>query len=178
MQLHWYAIYTKFNSEQILRECILNYSQRNALNYETYLPLTKEVKKWRDRVNVKKLPLFKNYLFVKHDDNGFYNIKTMKGFCDYVRFGSTPSTIPLEQMETIKKVVEHQKDECCQPSTLDKSKLVKGEKVKINNGALAGVEGVLLDGAKKNTLAIEIKGLKLYLNVQVAATDVTAMDEC
>jgi len=167
MELHWYAIYTKHNAEQTLRECILNYSQRNALHYETYLPLREEVKKWRDRIKVKKLPLFRNYLFVKHDDNAFYKIKTMKGFCDYIRFGSTPSTIPLQQMEIIKKVVEYQAGEYCQAS-----KLVKGKNVEICRGALTGFEGVLLEDQSNNTLAIEVKSLKLCLNVQVPVTDV------
>lgn len=167
MELHWYAIYTKHNAEQTLRECILNYSQRNALNYETYLPLREEVKQWRDRKKINKLPLFKNYLFVKHDDNAFFKIKTMKGFCEYIRFGSTPSTIPLQQMEIIKKVVEFQAGKNCQAS-----KLVKGKKVKICRGALAGFEGVLLENQSNSTLAIEVKSLKLCLKVQVPVADV------
>lgn len=167
MTQHWYAIYTKHNAEQILREGIVNYSERNALNYETYLPLREDVKKWRDRIKVRKLPLFRNYLFVKHDDNGFHKIKNMKGFCDYIRLGSMPSTIPLKQMELIKKVVEHQEGEYCQPS-----KLVKGKKVKICCGDLAGFEGVLLADQSHHTLAIEVKSLQLFLNVNVAITDV------
>lgn len=167
MELHWYAIYTKRNAEQTLRECILNYSQRNALNYETYLPLFEEVKRWRDRNRIKKRPLFRNYIFVKHDDNAFYKIKTMKGFCDYIRFGSTPSTIPFQQMDMIKKVVEYQAGKNCQPS-----KLVKGKQVKVCRGVLSGYEGTLLEDQSKNTLAIEVKSLKLCLNIQIPVTDV------
>ncbi|MBL4940588.1 MAG: UpxY family transcription antiterminator [Colwellia sp.] len=167
MNLHWYAIYTKHNAEQALQACILNYSQRNALNYETYLPLYEEVKKWRDRIKIKKVPYFRNYLFVKHDDNAFYKIKTMKGFCNYIRCGSTPSTIPHQQMDIIKKVVDHPTGEYCQAS-----KLIKGKKVKVCCGALAGVEGILLENKSNNTLAIEVKSLQLCLNVQVAVTDV------
>lgn len=167
MKAHWYAIYTKHNAEKTLLACISNYSQLNALNYETYLPFRKEIKQWRDRTKVKRLPLFRNYLFVKHDDNAFYKIKTMKGFCDYVRFGLTPSVIPTQQMEIIKKVAEYQADEHCRTS-----KLIKGKKVKVCRGALSGYEGVLLEDQSKNTLAIEVKSLKLCLNIQVPVTDV------
>ncbi len=167
MELNWYAIYTKHNTEEVLRECILQHSQRNNLAYETYLPLREEIKKWRDRIKVKKLPLFRNYLFVKHDDNAFHKIKNMKGFCDYIRFGSAPSIIPPEQMDIIKKVVQYQKGKCCQSH-----KLVRGKRVKICRGVLAGFEGVLLEDQMTDMLAIEIKSLKLFLHVQVPMSDV------
>lgn len=170
MEQYWYVIYTKHNSEKALRECISNYSQRNALNYETYLPFRIEVKQWRDRTKVRKLPLFRNYLFVKHDDNAFYKIKTMKGFCDYVRFGLTPTRIPAQQMDIIKKVAEYQRGKHCLTS-----KLRKGKKVKIFRGALAGVDGVLREDQSNNTVAIEIESLKLCLSVQVPITDVVVI---
>jgi transcriptional antiterminator RfaH len=167
MEQHWYAIYTKYNAEKTLRECIENYSQLNALQYETFLPFRHEIKQWRDRTKVKKLPLFRNYLFVKHDDNAFYKIKTMKGFCDYVRFGLAPSTIPTQQMEMIKKVANFHAGENCHTSHL-----VKGQKVKICRGSLAGYEGVLRENQHNHTVAIEIKSLKLCLNVHMPADDV------
>lgn len=170
MEQHWYAIYTKNNAEKTLLACISHFSQLHALPYETFLPLRNEIKQWRDRTNIKKLPLFKNYLFVKHDDNAFHKIKTMKGFCDYVRFGLSPSMIPDQQMEMIKKVAEFQTAEHCQPS-----KLTKGKKVKICRGALAGYEGVLLENQHKHTVAIEIQSLKLCLNVQMPADDVMCL---
>lgn len=170
MEQHWYAIYTKHNGEKTLRECIANYSKLNALNYETYLPFRKEIKQWRDRTKVKMLPLFRNYLFVKHDDDAFHKIKTMKGFCDYVRFGLTPSTIPAQQMDLIKKVAQYQTGEYKQPS-----QLVKGKKVKVCRGSLAGYEGVLLENQHNHTVAIEIKSLKLCLNVHMPAEDVLCL---
>lgn len=170
MEQHWYAIYTKHNAEKTLRECITQYSRLNALPYETFLPFRNEVKQWRDRTKVKKLPLFRNYLFVKHDDNAFHQIKTMKGFCDYVRFGLTPSTIPAQQMAMIKKIAEFQTGEHCQTG-----QLVKGKKVKICRGTLAGFEGTLIENQTKHSVAIEIKSLKLCLNVKMPADDVVCL---
>jgi transcriptional antiterminator RfaH len=162
MTLHWYAIYTKHNSEQALQKCISDYSQINGLNYATYLPLREEVKQWRDRTRIKKVPLFRNYIFVRHDDNAFHQIVKMKGVCDYVRFGPQPSKISTEQMEMIQKVVKHQSDIYSPPS-----KFVKGTKVEITKGALAGYQGVLLEDQSNNNLAVEIKSLKLFFNIKV-----------
>lgn len=170
MEHHWYAIYTNHHAEKTLQHSIANYSDDHGFNYETYLPFREEVKQWRDRKVIKKLPLFRNYLFVKHDDNAFFKIKSMRGFYDYVRFGSAPATIPSEQMEMIKKVAEYQAGEHCQHS-----KLVKGKKVKICRGALVGYEGVLCEDQDKHTVAIAIKSLKLCLSVKMPAADVVSV---
>lgn len=168
MTLHWYAIYTKHNSEKELQKCISDYSRVNGLNYETYLPLREEIKSWRDRTRIKKVPLFRNYIFVRHDDNGFHKIIRMKGFCDYIRFGPQPSKIPLPQMDMIKKVVGQQSGEYTPPS-----KQVKGEKIKIHHGALAGYYGILLEDESNNNLAVEIKSLKLFLHVKIPEKDLS-----
>lgn len=170
MEHHWYAIYTNHHAENNLRASIENYSKYHTLNYETYLPFREEIKQWRDRKIVKKLPLFRNYLFVKHDDNGFYKIKTMPGFCDYVRIGATPTIIPETQMNMIKKVAEYQVDEHCQ-----QSKLRKGKRVKICRGALVGYEGVLCEDQDNHIVAIAIKSLKLCLSVKMHAADVVSV---
>lgn len=166
MTSSWYAIYTKSKSEIKLQNCISDFSLSNNLNYETYLPLKHEIKTRNHKVSVRKVPLFTNYLFVKHDDNAFQHIIKMKGVCHYVRFGPHPSKIPVEQIEMIKVIVN------CYPDTvITSNSSVKGTKVKINNGPLAGYQAILLDGDVSNNLALEVKGLQLYFNVKVPALD-------
>lgn len=163
----WYAIYTNHNAEQTLNNCIISFSKQHDLAYETFLPLQAETKRWRDRTKIVKKPLFRNYLFVKHDDSGFCKVKNMKGFCSYVRTGVTPSVIPAQQMEIIKNVASHQTGEA-----IEVKALTKGKKVKVYRGAFAGYEGILLENQKNKQLAIEIKSLKLFVSVRLPADDV------
>lgn len=163
----WYAIYTNYNAEQTLDGCIKNFSKQHELDYETYLPLQAETKRWQDRTKVVKKPLFRNYLFVKHDDNAFSKVKNMKGFCSYVRTGIKPSVIPTPQMDIIKKVASYQTG-----SMVELKALTKGKKVKVCRGAFAGYEGVLMENQNNKQLAIEIKSLKLYVSVLLPAGDV------
>jgi len=167
MNQNWYAIYTKFNAEEKLCSLIQNYSKQHALNYQTYLPLRSEIKKWSDRTKLVKSPLFSNYLFVRHDDRGFSKIKSMPGFSFYIRFGSTPSVIPEKQMTLIKDVVLNQQNTYCLPH-----KMIKGDVVRICKGALSGYEGILVKDQNSHKLAIEIKSLKLFLNVEISINDV------
>jgi len=169
---HWYAIYTKYNAEKKLSDCILNHSNKYELNYQTYLPLSITDKQWSDRSKQVHKPLFSNYLFVKHDQCGFYYLKSMPGFSYYVRFGAMPTIIPEQQMELIRQVVSYQKNTYTLPK-----KLVKGDVVKICKGALAGYQGVLLQDQQNHMIAIEIKSLQIFLNVHISITDVVPMDK-
>ena len=64
--------------------------------------------------------------------------------------------------------LQNVKDQSGQP-------LVKGKKVKICRGSLAGFEGTLIENQTKHSVAIEIKSLKLCLNVKMPADDVMCL---
>ncbi len=162
MTSNWYAIYTKSNSELKLQNCIKDFSLSNKLDYETYLPLKREVEVKSNLVTSKEVPLFRNYLFVKHDDNAFQHIIKMKGVCDYVRFGPQPSKIPAKQIEMIKVIVT-----CYPNSTITSKSAIRGKKIKITNGPLAGYQAVLLESHMNNSFALEVKGLQLFFNLKV-----------
>ena len=159
----------KGNEEQKLRDCILTFSREHALPYETFLPLTTEIKQWSDRKKVRKIPLFKNYLFVKHDTKGFHQIKKMPGFGNYIRFGQYPSVIPQAQISMIETIVEHHQPVVCKP-------LVQGDKVRICHGPLADCEGILVADQRQNKVAIEVKNLGQCLQIIVPTKDMVLID--
>lgn len=167
MNSHWYAIYTKFNEEAKLQDAIVNLSESYDLGYETYLPHTELIKRWKDRVKVKQVLAFKNYLFVRHDDNAFHKIKSMRGFCHYVSFGRGPSSIPCEQIDMLKKVAKHQ--------LIKESGFIKattGTKVRIVRGPLKGYDAILLRKNARASVVLAINSINLFLNVNMDAKDV------
>ena len=145
-----------------MRDRIITYCQENSLSYEPYLPLITEIKQWSDRKIIREVPLFKNYLFVKHDANGFHQIQTMPGFSDYISFGKYPSKIPETQIIQIKTIIEHHKNISCKAK-----RFVKGEAVCIASGPLACYEGILIEDHSDSKVAIEVKILGQYLEVDV-----------
>lgn len=166
---HWYAVYTKANKEQKLRQSILTYSEENGLHFDAYLPLTTEVKQWSDREKRRQIPLFKNYLFVKHDTQGFHQIKKLPGFGDYIRFGHFPSTIPDSQINMIATIVAHQQQLSCVAK-----RLVRGDKVRICSGPMANYQGILMADADGSKVAIEVKNFDQCLKVTVPVGNLTA----
>lgn len=167
MEQKWYVIYTKRDAETELRDQILTYSQENLKSYQAWVPLTIETKQWSDRKKRKQVPLFRNYLFVKHDVNGFEKIRSMHGFTEYVRFGKYPSVMPEIEISKIKTILDNHANVSCKPKNL-----VKGVKVRIRTGALANYEGILVEDQRNSKVAIEIKNLQQYLHVNIPISNV------
>jgi transcription antitermination factor NusG len=167
MSESWYVVYTKRYQEMKLEEYFMSFSSDRSLGYQSYLPLTNEVKTWSDRKKVIQLPLFSNYLFVKHDESGFNNVKRMPGFVEYVRFGGYPSVIPEEQIFMIKKILEADKFAMSKTQSL-----IKGQRVRIIKGPMEGLEGVLIKDQLNLKVAIELEHLKRSLQVSVPINNI------
>lgn len=163
----WYVVYTKPFYEIKLARSFMDFNFDNDLDYQSYLPMTKEVKIWSDRKKTVSVPLFKNYIFVKHDESGFNNIKKMPGFVQYIRFGQYPSVVPDDQIKIIKMILAEDEFAMSQSKTL-----VKGDKVRIISGPMTDLEGILIKDQKNLKVAIEIKHLDRSLQVHVPMSNI------
>jgi len=161
MESDWYAVYTRSYHEQKLVDCIKKLSDDSTFEYEAYLPTVMEETQWSDRKKKKSVPLFKNYVFVKHDDNGFGKIKRLPGFCDYVRFEAYPAIIKQEQIVMIKNALEFSE------VGIASKKLMKGERVKICHGPMKDYEGILVEDQQNSKVAIEVEYFNQCLLINV-----------
>lgn len=166
----WYAIYTKRHCEKKFCESVFGLIQSMEFHGETYLPLRIEETQWSDRKKCKSVPLFHNYVFVKHDDNGFDKLKRIPGFCEYVRFTKYPAKIPEEQICMIKSILENERGVSSISTTL-----MQGDKVRICQGPLAGYEGALIESKNSSKVAIEVKKFNQCLLVNVAVDDIVKL---
>jgi transcription antitermination factor NusG len=159
----WYAIQTKTNAEvQVLR--IIENDENNTLaDIEAYLPIT--------TIQNKVSPLFKGYIFVKHNVNGFHKMRYQPGVKGYVKFSMYPSVIPENQMVLMEKIEANFNNV---KTVL--SHLIKGAKVKIIKGALAGREGILTQDAQGKKIALAIEHLGHSLLINMPADDVITIE--
>lgn len=162
MTQNWYAVYTKRHYEQKFVNCISALISELDFDCEAYLPTVVEEIQWSDRKKRKNVPLFKNYVFVRHDENGFEKIKKLPGFCDYVRFEVYPAIIKPDQIGMIKDALENHK------VSTGSIKLMQGERVRICKGPMSDYEGTLIEDQKSNNVAIEVKYFKQCLLINVA----------
>lgn len=153
----WYAIYTKANAEKK----ILTYLKEQ--NTECYLPLKKSLRKWSDRKKWIEEPVFRCYLFVKVSHKEFFKVLEIPGVVKYVSFGGSAQTIPENQIDSIKILVEQQEREIF----LSHENIQKGKKAEVLFGPFKGMQGeiVKIQGNNRIVLRIDALGCNLYANI-------------
>ena len=161
----WYVVYTHPNAEKKL----FNHISNRLL--ESYLPLQTIKRQWSDRSKTLTVPLFKSYVFVCLDYNGLNIVKTLPGFAQYVRFGGYPAVIREQQIELLKVVVDN-----CNEVDAIATKLVKGDKVKICEGPMKGIEGILVSDQWGKKVAIEIAQLNQSVMITMASENLGSVD--
>jgi transcriptional antiterminator RfaH len=128
----WYVLYTKPNSEDMAQE------QLEKKDITVFLPRIREVKFRNRRLQERVQPLFPSYIFARFAiPDEYYDVKWAKGVKRIVGSGDMP--IPLDDSIVVYLRAQTNEKGHIQP----RSKLQDGDKVRINQGPLAGLWGVV-----------------------------------
>ena len=161
---NWYAVQTLPRHEKAVVENLQND------NIDCLVPLTTRIHKWSDRNQSVSLPIFPGYAFVRLNDYRQERIRVLRrpGIVRFV--GNSQGAIPLEEheIEHIRQLMEHRVH--CEPHPF----LHAGQKVRIRNGALRGVEGVLLREAGKDSLILSVSLIQRSLSIRIEGYDLEA----
>ncbi len=162
--VRWYAVQTKARHEKMVGHRL----QERAV--DTFLPLTMEVHRWSDRKKIVEVPLFGCYLFASIGTGIQDRLRVLRveGVLGLVGAGGEGTPIPDEQIEAVRRVVEERM--CWQSHPF----LKVGQRVRIRNGALDGIEGVLISHNGDRTLVISIDAIQRSLAVRVEGYEVEA----
>jgi transcription antitermination factor NusG len=127
----WYVLFVRSNQEKRIAQHL------NDRAIEYFLPVFETVRQWRDR-KVKLLsPLFPGYVFVRLPLVKSLKVLMIPNVVNLVGTRTAPSVISDEEIEWIRRAMEHGKTE---PHPY----LKVGSRVVINAGAMAGMEGILI----------------------------------
>ena len=153
-QHFWYAVRTRSNFEKIAATFL------EAKGFKYFLPLYRTRKKWSDRVVESSAPLFPAYVFSKFCPRETSQILSTPGVVSIVSFAGKPAPITDEEIEAVERVLH------CGKAAEPCSYLSEGQRIRINQGALCGVEGILL--RKGNwRLVISIQLLQRSVAVEI-----------
>lgn len=145
---YWFAVRTKRNQERVIK------TKLEVIGVEHFIPFRQEIRQRKDRKVKLQVPVIPNIIFLFTDyltslsiinDYGL-NISLMKSIG-----GSGPLIVPEKQMDNFMRFCENKV-----PYTRIES-FVKGKKIIITSGPLAGLEGELVSDCKKKTARIIIK---------------------
>lgn len=156
--MHWYLVHTKPRQEQ----CALGNLERQG--YQCYLPTLPSEKLRQGLLKVSNEPLFPRYLFIRLGHGGaaksWAPIRSTKGVSRLVSFGVEPAKVEdglIELLRTQEASVQ------AEPERLFNT----GERVRLTEGAFAGIEGVyqMMDGECRVMVLIEILSKPVIIRV-------------
>jgi transcription termination/antitermination protein NusG len=154
-ELPWFAIRVKSQCEKMVSDA-LRYK-----GYEEFLPLYWSRRNWSDRVKVLQLPLFAGYLFARFDLAGRNAILTTPGVSLIVGQGRMPLSVDSTEIENIRQAMS------CGQSVQPWWGLAIGDRIRIDNGPLRGIEGVLLRYKGANHLVLGVQLLQRSVAVEM-----------
>lgn len=151
----WYAAYVKHQHERKAADLL----ERKGV--EVLLPLQKVVRRWKDRQKTLSLPLFPSYLFVHTNLENKWQILNTPGIFFLVVNEGRASTIPLEEIESIRQLVASGQPSQAHPY------LASGDRVQICAGPLQGMTGVLDRFKNQYRVVINVELLQMAVSIEV-----------
>lgn len=151
MSNDWYVVYTKPRNEKKV------YEQLCLKGVECYCPCQKTLKQWSDRTKWVEEPLFKSYLFVKIPQTEKERIEILEtpGVVRFLYWLRKPARVKQSEIEAIQKFLGEY-------SAVEVISFEPGTKLKVRDGALKGMEGIVdYQTEKEVVLKIEKLGMSL-----------------
>jgi transcription antitermination factor NusG len=150
----WFALAVIPRKEKVTAQTL------RAKGYEDFLPLYTVKRRWSDRIREVELPLFPGYVFGRFDPCVRLPILKIPSVMSIVGLGKTPQAIPDVEIYALQSVCKAGIHAVPYPF------MTIGAKVRMNEGPLAGVEGILVE-AKQSRLILSVSLLQRSIAVEV-----------
>jgi len=151
----WFALQVRMRHETLVTEHL------SGKGYEWFLPLYKSRKHWSDRVKEVKLPLFPGYLFCRFDTQNRLPILKTPGVTQIVGYNHTPVAVDENEIAAIRALV------ASGVPNFPCAYVELGSRVKIESGALRGMEGILTELKGKRRLVLSVTLLQRSVAVEI-----------
>jgi transcription antitermination factor NusG len=151
----WFAVRVRSHFERIAA------AHLRDRGYEEFLPSYKAERRWSDRIKIMDQFLFPGYVFSRLNPRDRSPVLTVPGVIGLAGFGKTPSAIPDREIEHIRTMVRSGLPVTPWPF------LRVGQRVLIERGPLAGVEGILEEVKRRFRLVVSISLLQRSVSAEV-----------
>lgn len=149
----WYLIYTRPQQEKQVSERL------SKKDIQTYLPLTKQERKWCDRIKIIHFPLFPSYLFVYLKTvYEYYEGMSDKGSCYFVRSGDLPARISEHEISSIQIVEKNG-----QNVEVTNQSFQVGQQLVIQQGPFSGLPCEIIQYKGKKRMLVRVSILQQSL---------------
>ena len=135
-----------------------------------YLPLVKKLRVWSDRKKWVEMPLFNGYIFVQPKPSERDQVLQIPGVVKYLKYNGADALVSSREIELIGRLI----DKGYHLESSAAGNLRKGDKVKIEQGPLKGIEAeVLKDADGSETVWIAFETISQVVKVSMQASLLT-----
>lgn len=162
MSARWYAVHTRSRHEKQVAQLL------GDKHIEAFLPLRREVHRWKDRYKQVELPLFSGYVFAQLASLPELRLSVLKtfGVVRIVGFAQRDIPIPNEQIEFLRRLTSSD-------APLHRHRYLRvGQRVRVLSGTLAGVEGILVRIKSGDRLVINVTPIRQAVAVELSGYEV------
>jgi transcription antitermination factor NusG len=162
LQQHWYAVHVRSNYEQRAAR------ELSVRNFEMYLPVFRELHRWKDRKKLIERPLFPGYLFVHIFDSASSRLAISKidGVVRILGQGDRIEAVAEEEIDALRRLLNTTGRCLAHPL------LREGAWVRVKSGALEGLEGLLVGVKSRTRLVLSVTLLSQSVSTEIDASDV------
>ncbi len=145
-EFQWFALKVRSRAEKSTESTLQN------RGFEVFCPTYLERRRYSDRIKELQSPLFLGYVFCRLDWNNRLPVLSTSNVDYIVGFGSEPTPVLSSEINALQAL--SRSGAFCQPHPF----LQVGQKVRLQSGPLADLEGILV-GARGNHRLIVSVGL-------------------
>ena len=158
----WFALAVKPRFDKAVARTL------ESKGYEIFLPLYRKHHIYATRAKDSELPLFPGYVFCRFDVLRRLPILTTPGVIQILGIGNVP--VPLSEIEIAWLQAAVRAQVPAQPFPF----LQAGQRVRIDHGVLAGVEGIVIDFKQSLRLVLSISLLQRSVLLEIDRSMVSA----
>ena len=151
----WHALYMRHQHEKATARLL------TQKGFEILLPLYTTSHRWKDRVKKLSLPLIPGYLFFRGGLDRRLDLISTPGVHFLLRSGDQIAVIPELEIQAVRQIVESRVQ--AEPHPF----LRCGDRVRVKDGPLAGIEGILVRKKDQFRLVLSVEALNRSIAVEI-----------
>jgi transcription antitermination factor NusG len=160
----WFALRVKSRAEKVVAV------MARSKGIEEFLPVYQARRRWSDRMKTVEFPLFPGYVFCRFNPQDRLPVLSIPGALHLVGVGKVP--VPLEDAEIAAIQAAVQSGLSTEPWPF----LELGQRVRLEDGPLAGIEGIFVGDSKQQRVVVSITLLRRSVAVSIERDWVTPVD--
>src|SRR5208282_196620 len=158
----WFALQVRSRFEKNVASFL------DGKGYEWFLPTYRSRRRWSDRMKDVELPLFPGYLFCRFNPQERLPILKTPGLISIVSTAKIPTAVDEAEIVALRTLVSSGLPRQPWPY------LQVGQRVRIEYGALSGLEGILLQHKGHDRIVLSVTLLQRSVSAEIESSWVTA----